>query len=428
MKDTLIRVLVGVLLLAGAAWLVSATEWKDVDTPTPARGEALTNPHYAAGKLLRALGGSVSRHSSLDTLPPPQARLVLVSTNWDLFRDRQPRLREWIRQGGHLVIPGYLVSHRSFKDWVPVKSESPLRQASPASAPSRPAERKPRNEDCHVLAEPDEVPASYSDSRDFFVCGAYYSPQYLPVNPAATPTWSLKGERGTEAVRMPFGRGTVTVIGPWAALGNKDLLRGDNAQFMAAALQVRAGATYWFVAEEAREPFVPWLWHQAWAALLLGLLALAVALWRASVRFGPLARPASAHRRSMAEQVRGTAGFLHMHGSQALHLAQLRALHESATRHLRRFAQLGATARTTEIARATGLDANALARAQAERQRNPRVMAADLELMETARRRLDAAQPPLQREPSLSSSPAAVAGASPGGISSLLPPETENTP
>ncbi len=166
---------------------------------------------------------------------------------------------------------------------------------------------------------------------------------------------------------MQVGQGTVTVLGGWGLLNNSNLLRADNAQLAAAALQARAGAEFWFVAEEAREPFAPWLWHQAWAALLLGLLALALALWRAGVRFGPLAPSAPAHRRSMAEQVRGTARFLHMHGPKALHTAQLRALHASAARQLPRFSQLDPARRTQEIARATGLDAQR-ARTRAGRQ------------------------------------------------------------
>jgi hypothetical protein len=392
MRDRLILVLLGLLLLAGGAWLMSATEWVDEDTPTPAKGEALSNPLYATEKLLGALGARVVRRTSLDAMPPPQARLVLVSRNWDLFPERAQRLRAWVAQGGHLVIPGSLAGHKSLKDWLPVTEQSPLKPQSPAMPP-RSLGNPAKDMDCRVLEEPAEVAASYADSRSYRACGAYFSPQYLPVNRLAAPLWSLRGTAGTEAVRVQVGQGTVTVLGGWALLGNSSLLRADNAQVAAAALQARAGAEFWFVAEEAREPFVPWLWHQAWAALLLGLLALALALWRAAARFGPLAPSAPAHRRSMAEQVRGTARFLHMHGPKALHAAQLRALHASAARQLPRFPQLDPLRRTAGIARATGLDARALERAQDDKARNPAVLAADLELLETARRRLDAREP-----------------------------------
>lgn len=403
MKDRLILVLLGVLLLAGGAWLVSATEWVDVDVPTPAKGEALSNPLYATEKLLGALGAKVVKHKSLDAMPPPQARLVLVSRNWDLFPERAQRLRAWVAQGGHLVIPGFLARHKSLTGWLPVTEENAV---SPQKiTPARPFDRAAKDLDCRALEEPAEVAASYGDSRVFRVCGAYFSPQYLPVNRLAAPLWSLRGTAGTEAVRVQVGQGTVTVLGGWGLLNNSNLLRADNAQVVAAALQARAGAEFWFVAEEAREPFAPWLWHQAWAALLLGLLALALALWRAGVRFGPLAPSAPSHRRSMAEQVRGTARFLHMHGPKALHTAQLRALHASAARQLPRFSQLEPGRRTREIASATGLDAQLLERAQADRARNRAALAADLELLETARRRLDAREPVPPPASSTASSP-----------------------
>ncbi|EJL76801.1 hypothetical protein PMI15_04874 [Polaromonas sp. CF318] len=391
MRDRLILVLLAVLLLAGGIWLVSATEWVDVDVPTPAKGEALTNPLYATEKLLGALGAKVVRQQSLDAMPPPQARLVLVSHNWDLFPERVQRLRAWVAQGGHLVIPGFLVRHKSLAGWLPITQENAIRPQT--ITPARPFDKAAKDMDCRAVEEPAEVAASYGDSRVFRVCGAYFSPQYLPANRLAAPLWSLRGTVGIEAVRVQVGRGTVTVLGGWDMLSNSNLLRADNAQVAAAALQARAGAEFWFVAEEAREPFAPWLWHQAWAALLLGLLALALALWRAGVRFGPLAPSAPSHRRSMAEQVRGTARFLHMHGPKALHAAQLRALHASAARQLPRFSQLEPARRTHEIARATGLDAQLLERAQADRARNRGTLAADLELLETARRRLDAREP-----------------------------------
>lgn len=403
MRDRLILVLLAVLLLAGGAWLMSATEWTDIDVPTPAKGEALTNPLYATEKLLGALGAKVVRHKSLDAMPPPQARLVLVSRNWDLFPERRQRLRAWVAQGGHLVIPGFLARHASLADWLPVTEENAIRPQT--VTPARPFNKAAKDQDCRALEEPADVMSSYGDSRVFRACGVYFGPQYLPVNRQAAPLWSLQGTAGTEAVRVRVGQGTVTVLGGWDMLSNSNLLRADNALLAAAALQARAGAEFWFVAEEAREPFAPWLWHQAWAALLLGLLALALALWRAGVRFGPLAPSAPAHRRSMAEQVRGTARFLHMHGPKALHAAQLRALHASAARQLPRFSQLDPARRTQEIARATGLDAHVLERAQADRARNRGALAADLELIETARRRLDAREPAASPTPSSAPSP-----------------------
>jgi len=402
MNAWVVRVLSVLALVLAGAWVVSATEWADTEVPTPASGEARTNSLYAAQLLVRELGGHVVRRESLDAMPPAQARLVLASSHWDLFPERAQRLREWVEQGGHLVMPSFLVDDDMLESWVPLAEEEEKKPLEKKDAPP-PAKKKPagsradrdrleKDMDCHSVAEPETVPASFAGGRSFRLCAARATAQYRAADGKPPPLWSVQGPHGTEAIRVRAGRGTVTVM-PWALLRNENLMRADNALFAVAALQVGAGTEAWFVAEETREPLLRWLWHKGWAALLVGLLALAVALWRAAVRFGPLALAAGTHRRSMAEQVRGTAAFLHMHGAGALHAAQLRALDECAARQLRRYAPLDASARAAAIARATGLDAAMLVRAMSMRARHPAAMAVDLEVLETARRRLDANGP-----------------------------------
>ncbi len=410
MNPWIARILVVAALGLAGAWLVTATEWADTEVPTPAGGEARNDPHYGVQGLVRELGARVVKRRSLDAMPPPGARLVLGSSHWNLFPERAERLRAWVEQGGHLVMPGRLVDDEMLESWVPLveedwtrpsKGEGEKKAAEPPEKPRAAARRqRTRDADCHEVVEPDALPASFEGGRSFRVCGAWVGRQYLPADEEETPLWAVQAPRGIEAIRVAVGRGSVTVM-PWSVLSNGNLLRGDNALFAVAALQARAGSEVWFVTEEAREPFLPWLWRHAWVAMVAGLLALAAALWRGAVRFGPLAPSAGTHRRSMAEQVRGTAAFLHMHGNGALHAAQLRALDETARRHLRRYAQRDAAARAAAIAQATGLEAPVLERAMSARARRPEAMALDLEVLETARRRLEAAG---GRGPSSSSS------------------------
>jgi hypothetical protein len=406
MNPWLARIAAVLVLALLGGWLVSATEWADTEVPTPASGEAKTNSLYAVQGLLRALGATVVQRNSLDAMPPANARLLLGSSHWDLFPERAERLREWVEQGGHLVMPGHLVRDEMLEEWIPLAEEDwaepedaddeKKKEMEKAAAPAKPSrasradrDRRAKDADCHAVTEPDSVPATFRGGRSFRVCAAWTGAQFVTADETEPPLWAVQAPRGTEAIRVRVGRGSVTVL-PWGLLHNGHLLRADNALFAVAALQARAGSEVWFVTEEAREPFLKWLWHKGWVALLAGLLALAVALWRSAVRFGPLAPSAGTHRRSMAEQVRGTAAFLHMHGNGALHAAQLRALDEAARRHLRQHAQRDATARAQAIAKATGIDAARLSRAMAVRERGPDAMALDLEVLEQARRRLDA--------------------------------------
>jgi len=385
-RDNILRILLAVLAAAAAAWLVTATEWADVEVEKPPRGEAATNRLYAAQSLLRALGATVERRQDLDALPPPGARLVLVSRHWDLFPERGRRLREWVEQGGHLVIPGSMADHEQLEDWLPFGEVTVPASAKKPAGPA-PQAGPGKDRDCRELAEPESVPPTYADGRKLRICVPTHYASFV-VDGGKPLLWSLGSPVGAEMVRAGVGRGSVTVVGPWRLLENRDVLRADNPLALAAALQARAGVQYWFVAEESREPLLTWLWHRAWPAVALALLALALFLWRGAIRFGPVARAAEHNRRSMTEQVGGTAHFLQRHGAAALHAAQVRALHETAARQLRNYGRLDLFQRAQAIAGATGVSGPALARALPPRARGPGELSADLELLETARRRL----------------------------------------
>jgi hypothetical protein len=130
------------------------------------------------------------------------------------------------------------------------------------------------------------------------------------------------------------------------------------------------------------------VWHEGWIAVLLVAGAIAAGLWRSAVRFGPVALPRHAERRSMAEQVSGTARFLRRWGVRALHEAQLRALHETASRHVAGYAQADERTRIAKLAERTGLAASQLADAM-RGGNDSRKGAAQLQVMETARRRIE---------------------------------------
>ena len=94
-------------------------------------------------------------------------------------------------------------------------------------------------------------------------------------------------------------------------------------------------------------------------------------------------------RRSMAEQISGTAQFLRRQGPEALLAAQIRALEAVARNHVRHYEKLGRSERAVAIAQATGLDAQALGLALDKSLARRRVdLPATLESLETARRLL----------------------------------------
>jgi hypothetical protein len=268
------------------------------------------------------------------------------------------------------VIPASVLDREVF-DWVPVDTGD--------RAPAARGERKRLADDhaCRKLQD---------GTRTLDVCGwPHWREIVLPDG--VTPQWRLQGDAGIEALRVPFGAGTVTVVGPESAFTNRYLLRTDNPLLFAAAMQADRGAVAWVVSEESREPFVPWLWHQGWVALVLVACAIAAGLWRTAVRFGPVAQPKHLERRSIAEQVAGTARFLRRRAPAALHAAQLEALHEAARQRIAGYAFADAPSRVAKLAAGTGLAQPALEDALRPTQ-DARRLAARIQLMETARRRL----------------------------------------
>ena len=404
-----------ITLVLGAAvvWFALNTEWVDEQVPDRVKGPDLRDPDLRLKQLATRLGARVSAPGNLDQLPPPGATLVLSSAHWNLFPERARRLERWVQAGGHLWLP-YQGDLDEALAWIPVKSElitKPKPAANAASAPDRddddddeadepapapsPPSGKGAKPKCPGIGEPAHVTPVFGTHRLFASC--LYTREILR---ASVPVeWALFGQHGQVVARVPVGQGSVTLASAYMPWNNNQLLLSDNALLAAATLRLRAGQTLWFVRDEARPPLLSFLWSTGTPAVLLDALALVFALWRGAVRFGPRAAVLPTVRRSIAEQIRGTADFVAHHGGEALHAAQLRALVEVARSRLQGFDALILGERAQAIAKATGLDAHALARAMnpalnAAYSRHP---SAALALIETARRRLLNTRTPTSR-------------------------------
>ncbi|MDR7335700.1 DUF4350 domain-containing protein [Roseateles asaccharophilus] len=380
----------------GAWWVSVSTEWVEEDSPRPARGEARDNPVYAFEQLLRKLGMTVAHHETLDALPPPGARLVMLSGDWQLMPERAEQLHQWVRRGGHLV----LTRDADWKDsalaaWVPVRDFGLKR---PEGAKPRPPavaasgvllKRAPVVERRIPLAS---TPPLWEGVERLAVCDWFPEYQTLQARQGHDEAWTLKlvePTQTTQALRVPLGQGSVTVLNVSGRVFNNPTVLGCGfPPLLAAVVQAEPGATAWIYLHEKREPLLTWLWQQGWIAIAIFGLALAAALWRAAVRFGPRLAPAPRLRRSISEQVRGLGAYLHRSGHEALLVAQQRALNEIATRTLPRYARLPLAERARAIAEATGLPHDELSTALSMRFCTRAQLPQHLQVLEAARRRL----------------------------------------
>lgn len=382
----LLGLLAALLLAAGLYALADRTEWVEQEVNLPLRGEAATDDWYAAQALLRGLKVQVVRQSHLDSLPPPPATLWLESGAWDLFPERSERLRQWVQQGGHLVVRSdQLERGELLAAWAPITTNHTVPQ--PPIAASAPDRRPPPIDPCQDLREVPDSAAFYAGSQPLLVC-SFFGGRRLQTG-ATPPVWSLQGPQGASYfMRVAFGAGHLTAMGP-LPVRNRELPNHDHALALMATLNLRPGQTLWLVTDEARPPLLATLWQRGAPALLLGALALALALWRAGTRFGPKAAVPPAARRSVAEQVRGTARFIWNRDPAALLAAQQRATETAAMARIPRYLLMSTPQRAAALARLTGLPADALARALTPGQAPDRDSHTQtLALLESARRRL----------------------------------------
>jgi len=390
-RNAIVATLVGLLVLALFGWLIHHTRWEEVEIDDPARGAAASDDYYSLRQVLAAAGATLEVRTSLEPLPPAGGTLLLESGLWDIFPERDARLKTWVENGGHLVVLGEFGRGELLR-WVPLAIPTPKatvrhrgagkatsRASARAQVASSPADADDEDEDIPVvgkqlprmderqqrlarrLLEPQDPEHDCADFRETTTTAepAYEPGRVLrgctkagsirPLN-HVLPTWQLSGPRGTLALRVPVGRGDVTGVAPALVIDNRDLLHGDNALIAAAVLQAVPGRPVWILEDEAREPLLAWLWHEARMPSLLALAAIALALWRLMVRFGPREAAPPQARRSMGEQVRGTGHFIAGSDPQALHAATRQAFEAVARRRVEGWAELDDTNRIAALA------------------------------------------------------------------------------
>jgi len=369
---------VGVLLIA--VWIAGNTEWGEVEIPTRLRGDAASNPFYAAQKLVETLGAMSERREFLgDT--PSDAVVVLSTWSWDIDGARREEFERWVEAGGRLVVDAALISGSdAFEEW------SGIAREREEEDPDADLLQRPKTvEHCvpldEVGSEIDEALLARYSACDFDHESWFETSVQL--------LWGLRGEAGLLAARVAVGQGRVTAINGVPFL-YRDLFEGDHGELLAAAADLRSGDHVVFMSEAdvASLPELVWRYGAPVVALLLFWIALA--LWRGAMRFGPLVAPSESARRSLAEQVLGTGRFaLRIGGGAALIAAARRALNEAAARRIVGYDRLAVAAQAQAVAKIASVDAGELTAALDSAQiARPIELRAKLALLEAARREL----------------------------------------
>jgi hypothetical protein len=368
---------VGMVLIALIAWVASNTYWGDVRVPMPPKGEALTNPFYAAQRFAEALGARTTRDRVLTT-PPAESVIVLSAWHWSLIPSRREALERWVASGGRLVVDRTLADgDNEFERWSGIVREyRNLDRAEEAATAD--------HESCsRFQEEQDGAPSSGSPDTRYSMCDVD-GMSFLTSK--RTVAWALRDASGIQAMRVAVGRGGVTVINA-APFRERSLFEGDHGWLFTAATEIRRSDDVHFMSEDDHPTLLALLWRHGAPVVMLTLALVALVLWRGGVRFGPLAAAPEAARRSLVEQIRGTGQFILRHGGgSSFHAASVRALDEAAGRRVPLYASLSPNERATALARLTGLDLDAL-EAAVQPVRRSHELRNTIALLEAARRR-----------------------------------------
>lgn len=381
-RIALVAALLGVVALA--VWVAPHVEWDEVQIPMPWRGEALRNPFYAAQRLVEALDATSEQRQMLGDLGT-DAVIVLSNWGWDVSPSRRRDFERWVEAGGRLVVDNTLITGSDvFEKWSGVERVYP--PVDPDEARKRREARRPDHEHrCPEIREPDSRAAPGVRGETYAMCG-FEDFDWLSATRASS--WQLRSDAGPQVIRVPRGRGSVTVVNATPFHYGR-LLEGDHAALLVAALQLHSGDHVVFMSEDHYDSLLVLAWRFGAPAVVLFLAFVALALWRGSQRFGPLAAETVTARRSLAEQICGTGRFtVRWGGGAALHAASVRALAEVASRRVARYEALPSDAQVAAIAGLTAVDAAELARAMKYSADGSFELRRAVALLETARRHL----------------------------------------
>jgi hypothetical protein len=372
------RLVIGVIVplaLAAGVWVASHLEWGEIDVPVPIRGEARTNPFYAAQQLARQLGAS-ARSEHLFVAPSENGVMVLSGWRWALSPARSAAVERWVESGGRLVVDRTVTDDAAFQRWsgiAPVERGAATRPRRTVRDVARPGSL------CRLVVSdvPGEAP--------WQICG---STRASALRSTRMPEWTLRDADGLQLVRVRIGRGSVTAVNakPFTEFA---VFEGNDAALMVVATELRVGDEVRFLTEGDAPSLLALAWQRGSPVVVLLGLIVAAWLWHAAARFGPLSEPEGGARRSLEDQIRGIGEFTRRCAAgDPLFGATQRALNETAGRRIPGYGRLAAEERATALSRATAMAPDRLVAAMQWRTVQARRLAEAVHVMETARRRL----------------------------------------
>jgi len=319
---------VGLLLicLIGAGGLYAwsnATPYDEVVDRGPAP-QVLANPYLAAEHFLRKQGLTVEHANSLDrlaTLPAKGNSLLLLGERSNMSPRQAGQLLDWAKSGGHLLLVAEaLWDEETGKSGDLLLDSLHIHQAlSEEPAEPTPPRKKKAPDLTKLYVDNETAPAYFSFDTDFNL-----------TDPKHLAQFSANSARSSHLMQRDLGQGRVTVITDSDLWKTTDIGKHDNA-WLLWYLNQGTAVTFLFNSDVDNLLTLLLRYFPQTAVALIALVALA--LWQAGMRQGPIQAPAPKARRQLQEHLEASADFLLRRNSQG---SLLHALQRDIQRAARR--------------------------------------------------------------------------------------------
>ena len=289
--------------------------------PSP---EARANPYLAAEHFLRQHGLSVQHAKGLErleTLPAKGSSLLLLGERSNMSPRQAEQLLAWAKAGGHLLLVAEaLWDDESGKSGDLLLDRLHLRQTL-SDEPEEPVQaRKKRAPDLTKLYVDNETaPAYFSFDTDFNL-----------TDPKHLAQFSANSAKSSHLMQVKLGQGNVTVITDSDLWKYPAIGKHDNAWLL---WYLNQGTVVTLLFNSDVDDLFTLLLRYFPQALVALVALLALALWHAGMRQGPIRAPAPKARRQLLEHLQASADFLLRRSGQG---ALLQALQRDILRAARR--------------------------------------------------------------------------------------------
>jgi hypothetical protein len=291
--------------------------------PSP---EALGNPYLAAEHFLREQGLVVDHANGLERLsdlPPKDRSLLLLGERGNMTPRQVDQLLDWAKSGGHLlVVAEALWDEETDKSGDLLLDRLYIHQTlSDEPDQLAPARKKKGPDLTKLYVDNETAPAYFSFDTDFNL-----------TDPKHLAQFSANSAKSSHLMQLNLGQGSVTVVTDSDLWKTPGIGKHDNA-WLLWYLNQGTGVTLLFNSD-VDDLFTLLMRYFPQALVALAAL-IALALWQAGMRQGPIQAPAPKARRQLQEHLEASADFLLRRSGQGplLHALQRDILRAARRRH-----------------------------------------------------------------------------------------------